>query len=141
MGQLANDLLTFRDLDFSRVVLSRPMIGPFATRYFSHLFDPSRFATSVIFAVSRQLTVNYSDARLLVENPFVEHDYSSNTTAGRQKTVKSDTWSILFLTEVRHLVEKKSTKCQTLLFSKQVSSFFYLASAITKIRLAYSIDR
>ena len=35
------DLWTFRDLDFSRVVLSRPMIGPFATRYFSHLFDPS----------------------------------------------------------------------------------------------------
>ena len=43
------DLWTFRDLDFSRVFLSRPMIGPFATRYFSHLFDPSRFATSVIF--------------------------------------------------------------------------------------------
>ena len=43
------DLWTFRDLDFSRVVLSRPMVGPFATRYFSHLFDPSRFATSVIF--------------------------------------------------------------------------------------------
>ena len=42
---------------FSRVVLSRPMIGPFATRYFSHLFDPSRFATSVIFAVCRQLTL------------------------------------------------------------------------------------
>ena len=54
------DLWTFRDLDFSRVVLSRPMIGPFATLYFSHLFDPSRFATSVIFAVCRQLTVNYS---------------------------------------------------------------------------------
>ena len=52
------DLWTFRDLDFSRVVHSRPMIGPFATRYFSHLFDPSRFATSVIFAVCRQLTVN-----------------------------------------------------------------------------------
>ena len=53
------DLWTFRDLNFSRVVLSRPMIGPFATRYFSHLFDPSRFATSVIFVVCRQLTVNY----------------------------------------------------------------------------------
>ena len=50
------DLWTFRDLDFSRVVLSRPMIGPFATLYFSHLFDPSRFATSVIFAVCCQLT-------------------------------------------------------------------------------------
>ena len=56
----SKDLWTFRDLDFSRVVLSRPMIGPFATRYFSHLFDPSLFATSVIFAVYRQLTVNYS---------------------------------------------------------------------------------
>ena len=54
------DLWTFLDLDFSRVVLSRPMIGPFLTRYFSHLFDPSRFATSVIFAVCCQLTVNYS---------------------------------------------------------------------------------
>ena len=54
------DLWTFRDLDFLRVVLSRPMIGPFATQYFSHLFDPSRFATSVIFAVCCQLTVNYS---------------------------------------------------------------------------------
>ena len=54
------DLWTFRDLDFSRVVLSRPMIGPFATWYFSHLFDPSWFATSVIFAVCCQLTVNYS---------------------------------------------------------------------------------
>ena len=53
------DLWTFRDLDFSRVVHSRPVIGPFATRYFSHLFDPSRFATSVIFAVCRLLTVNY----------------------------------------------------------------------------------
>ena len=46
-----------RFIDFSRVVLSRPMIGPFATRYFSHLFAPSRFATSVIFAVCCQLTV------------------------------------------------------------------------------------
>ena len=55
-----DDLWTFRDLDFSRVVLSRPMVGPFATRYFSHLFDPRRFATSVIFAVCCQLTVNYS---------------------------------------------------------------------------------
>ena len=26
-----------------------------------------------------------ADARLLVENPFVEHDNSSNTTAGRKK--------------------------------------------------------
>ena len=54
-----SDLWTFRDLDFSRVVLSRPMIGPFAARYFSHLFDLSRFATSVIFAFCCQLTVNY----------------------------------------------------------------------------------
>ena len=36
------DLWTFRDLTLSRVVLSRPMFGPFATRYFSHPFDPSR---------------------------------------------------------------------------------------------------
>ena len=57
---IRGDLRTFRDLDFSRVVLSRPMIGPFATWYFSHLFDPSRFANSVIFAVCCQLTVNYS---------------------------------------------------------------------------------
>ena len=54
------DLWTFRDLEFSRVVFSGPIIGPFATRYFSHLFDPSRFATSVNFAVCRQLTVNYT---------------------------------------------------------------------------------
>ena len=60
LGPVLNDLWTFRDLDFSRVVLSRPMIGPFATQYFSHLFDPSRSATSVIFAVCCQLTVNYS---------------------------------------------------------------------------------
>ena len=44
------------------------------------------------------------DARLLVENPFVEHDNSSNTTAGRKKRpnptlgrfyfyLKYDTWS------------------------------------------------
>ena len=46
------------------------------------------------------------DERLLVENPFVEHDNSSNTTAGQIKPAKSDTWSILFLSEVRHLVEK-----------------------------------
>ena len=51
VGGGLDDLWTFRDLEFSRVVLSRPMIGPFATRYFRHLFDPSRFATSVIFAV------------------------------------------------------------------------------------------
>ena len=59
IGIVNVDLWTFRDLDFSRVDLSRPIIGPFATRYFSHLFDPSRFATSVIFAVCCQLTVNY----------------------------------------------------------------------------------
>ena len=52
-SSVSGDLWTFRDLDFSRVVLSRPIIGPFATGYFSHLFDPSRFATSVIFHVSR----------------------------------------------------------------------------------------
>ena len=69
-------------------------------------------------------SLDKSDARLLVENPFVEHDNSSNTIAGRKKTAKSDTWSILFLSEVRHLVEKKSTKCRTLLHSKQVSKYF-----------------
>ena len=34
--------------------------GSFATRYFSHLFDLSRFATSLFFAVVRQFTVNFS---------------------------------------------------------------------------------
>ena len=54
-----------RFMDFSRPGLFAG--SPFATYYwsfrdpvFSHLFDPSRFATSVIFAVCRQLTVNYS---------------------------------------------------------------------------------
>ena len=52
------------------MVFSRPGLfagSPFATYdwsfrdpVFSHLFDPSRFATSVIFAVCCQLTVNYS---------------------------------------------------------------------------------
>ena len=41
------DLWTFHDLDFSQVVLSRPMVGPFATRYFSHLFDPVTIAQTV----------------------------------------------------------------------------------------------
>ena len=54
------DWLLGRFMDLSRVVLSRPMVGPFATRYFSHLFYPSRFATSVIFAVCRQLSVKHS---------------------------------------------------------------------------------
>ena len=35
-------------------------IGSFATRYFSNLFDLSRFATSLFFAAARQLTVDYS---------------------------------------------------------------------------------
>ena len=47
------------DPESSRVVLSRPMTGPFATPYFSHLFYTSRFANSVIFAVCCQLTVNF----------------------------------------------------------------------------------
>ena len=65
-------------------------------------------------------------ARLLVEKPFVE------CSCWLKNKAMSDTCLILFLTEVRHLVEKKMTKCQTLLFSKQVSIFFYLSSAITK---------
>ena len=71
MGMVV-DLWTFRDLDFLRVGLSRPMIGPFATRYFSHLFDPSGFATSVIFVACCQLTVNYSLNTLLV----IHHAFS-----------------------------------------------------------------
>ena len=43
-----------------RTVLSLPFIGSFATGYFSHLFDLSRFATSLFFEVVRQLTINYS---------------------------------------------------------------------------------
>ena len=37
-----------------------PFIGSFATQYFSHLFDLSRFAAMLFFAVVRQLTINYS---------------------------------------------------------------------------------
>ena len=49
------DLWTFRDLDsFATYDWSFPV------RSFSHLFDPSRFTTKVIFAVCCQLTVNYS---------------------------------------------------------------------------------
>ena len=70
------DLWTFRDLDFLRVVLLRPMIGPFATWYFSHLFDPSRFATSVIFAVCCQLTVNCS-LKIMQSVIFTDFDYKS----------------------------------------------------------------
>ena len=43
---------TFRDMDFSWVVLSRH-IGPFATRYFSHHLDPSRFLGAVYTGISR----------------------------------------------------------------------------------------
>ena len=51
----------FRDLVCSQLVRSLPPIGPFATLYFSHLIDPSRFATTMFFAASRPImTVNYS---------------------------------------------------------------------------------
>ena len=56
----AKDLWTFPYLTCSRLVLSLPFIYSFATRYFSHLFDLSRFATTFFFAVVRQLTINYS---------------------------------------------------------------------------------
>ena len=42
------------------LVLSLPFIGSFTSRYFSHLFDLSRFTTMLFFAVVRQLTINYS---------------------------------------------------------------------------------
>ena len=45
----------FRDLVRSHLVLSLHPIGPFATWYFSHLIDPSRFATTMFFAASAQL--------------------------------------------------------------------------------------
>ena len=56
----SKDLWIFRYLTCSRLVLSLPFIGSFASRYFSHLFDLSRFATTLFFAVVRQLTINYS---------------------------------------------------------------------------------
>ena len=55
-----DDLWIFRYLTCSRLVLSLPFIGSFAARYFLHLFDLSRFATTLFFAVVRQLTINYS---------------------------------------------------------------------------------
>ena len=68
-----------------------------------------------------------SDARLLVK-----HDNSSNTTAGRKKTAKSDIWWILFSSEVRHLVEKKIDQVSDFAFFETSIKIFYLASAITK---------
>ena len=73
------------------------------------------------------------DARLFVENPFVEHDNSSNTTAGRKKRqsptlgqfyfyLKYDTWS------------KKNRPSVGLCFFETSIKIFYLASAITKNR-------
>ena len=56
----SKDLWIFRYLTCSRLVLSLPFIGSFATQYFSHLFDFSRFAATLFFAVVRQLTINYS---------------------------------------------------------------------------------
>ena len=71
------------------------------------------------------------DARLLVENPFIEHDNSSNKTAGRKKRpsptlgrfyfhLKYDTWS------------KKIDKVSDFAFFETSIKIFYLASAITK---------
>ena len=56
------DLWIFCYLTCSDLDLLLPFIGSFATRYFSHLFNLSTFATSLFFAVTvvRQLTVNYS---------------------------------------------------------------------------------
>ena len=56
----SKDLWIFRYLTRSRLILSLPFIGSFATWYFSHLFDLSRFATTLFFAVVRHLTINYS---------------------------------------------------------------------------------
>ena len=41
-----------------------------------------------------------------------------------EKTGQVRYLSILFLSEVGHLGEKKTTKCRTLLISKQVSKYF-----------------
>ena len=72
------------------------------------------------------------NAQLLIENPLVEHDNSSNTTAGRIKRssptlgrfyfyLKYDTWS------------KKNRQSVGLCFFFETSiKIFYLASAITK---------
>ena len=53
------------------------------------LYNALKFIT-MLFFIQNILTFDLgvaflNDARLLVENPFVEHDYSSNTTAGRKK--------------------------------------------------------
>ena len=69
----------------SHLVRSRPPIGPFATRYFSHLIDHSRFATTMFFTASRPImTVNYS---LTTEPhsfpPFMTVNYSLTTKLHR----------------------------------------------------------
>ena len=51
-------LWIFRYLTCSHLDQSLPFIGSFATRYFSHLFDPSRFVNSLFFAVIRRVTIN-----------------------------------------------------------------------------------
>ena len=69
----------------------------------------------------KQCTYLYTDARLLVENPFVEHDNSSNTTAGRENGQVRHL-VVLFLSEVRHLVEKKRPSVGLCFFRNKYSS-------------------
>ena len=59
-----SDLWIFRYLTCSCLVLSLPFIGSFASRYLSHLFDLSRFATSLFFS---QLSVNLP---LIIHSPL-----------------------------------------------------------------------
>ena len=63
-------LYWFMDLSLPYLFALGSFIGSFATRYFSHLFDLSRFATSLFFAVVRQLTVNYHWHSSVTFNPF-----------------------------------------------------------------------
>ena len=55
-----SDLWIIRYLTCSHLDLSLPFIRSFATWHFSHLFNLRHFATSLFFAVVRQLTINYS---------------------------------------------------------------------------------
>ena len=48
----------FRYLTVSHQETSHLLIGEFATRYFSHLSDPRRFATSLLFSKVRLFTVS-----------------------------------------------------------------------------------
>ena len=53
-----NGLRMFRFLAVSHQETSHLLIGEFATRYFSHLSDPRRFATALLFAVDCLITVS-----------------------------------------------------------------------------------